>query len=364
MSTALDLFNKAVVPSHVQKFLETESNISDRATVPSLTFEGKVWTIALNGEKTKLVKKDEDGDETPISTMRVVILDYAKRRGRAYYEGSYDPAKPGTPLCWSDDGIAPHANVEAPQSKKCEGCPMSVKGSKVSDNGKAVTACSQHRMVVVVPANRLDFTPLRMKIAITSDWDKQNPDQEAQGWFAFQNYTDFLRSKGVTHTAALVTKMKFDTGAAYPKILFSPDRWLEAAEVAKIAPVSKSDEVQGLLGGTWTPAGADGVKTIAGTASVVDEDEAPAPKPAPKAAPKAEAPARKAKPKDDDDDGDVVLPVAKKAAAPIDPDDADIEVPVKKAAPKAAPKAEAKPAAVAADVPDDINSLLEEWGDD
>jgi hypothetical protein len=125
--------------------------------------------------------------------------------------------------------------VEPGSSRKisatCANCPMAVKGSKViPGTNKAVTACSQHRMLALVPDPALglkDIPPLRLKIAMTSDWDKQSPDQEQQGWFAFSNYVDWLVARNVKHTAALVTKMKFDPEAAYPKIFFSAERYLE-----------------------------------------------------------------------------------------------------------------------------------------
>ena len=347
MSTALTMFDNlsSGVPAHVANFFDAEeSNIADKATVPSLTIEGKIWGISIDGNKTKLLRRNSDGDEEPVSTMRVVILDYAKRRGRAYYEGEYDPAKIGKPVCWSDDGIAPDKSVSEPQASKCESCPLAVKGSKVSAQGKAVTACSQHRMLAVVPSNKLDFTPLRLKIAMTSDFDKQSPDHEAQGWFAFSNYTDFIKSKGVNHSAALVTKMKFDPNAAYPKILFSPDRWLEPNELAQVASVIKSEEVQKLLGGTFTPNGADG--TVKTGAQIRDEN---ANTPEPKAEPRVAKP----QPVQIDDDDDVVIEMPVAASKPAE-----------KAEKKAPAKKAEAPAPVSTDVPDDVASLLADWGAD
>ncbi len=371
-SNALSLFDqpRPAVPDHLRDFLENESNIADRVTVPALGYEGKVWTISVNGEKTKLMRKNSEGDEEPVSVFRGVVLDYAKRRGRAYYEGAYDPGKPGTPVCWSDDGVAPHPNVRAKQASACDQCPLAAKGSKITEQGKAVTACSQHRMVVVVPAFKLDFQPLRLKLAITSDWDKNSPEMEAQGWYAFNNYTDFLRSKGVQHTAAVVTKMRFDPNVAYPKVMFSPDRWLDPAEIAQVAPITKSEAEQKLLAGTWTPAGVDGTPVAEEddvTTAAAAPTPAPSPAPAPKAAAAAPAPAPKAAPAappaagvsmvmDDDDEAPFV--VETKAAAP------------KAAAPKAAaPKAKepapaAAPVEASTDVPDDVAALLAEWGDD
>jgi hypothetical protein len=200
--------------------------------------------------------------------MRVVVLDYAKRRGRTLYltpEGepaNYNPDKPGKPACWSDDGITPHASVAAPQHRTCDGCPMSAKGPKINDNGKPVAGCSQHRMLAIVPANKLDFTPLRLKLAITSDWDRQSPDLEAQGWFAFSNFILQLQKKGASHTAAFVTKIRFDPNVTWPKVMFAQDRQLTDAELAVIRPIVKSDEIKRLLAGTWTPTGADGATPV------------------------------------------------------------------------------------------------------
>lgn len=277
--TGLAVFQQGgALPAHLTNFFESEgSNIAPRTTVPSLSPEGKVWTISINGQKTKLQRRNTDGDLEPMPIMKVVVLDYAKQRGRAYYEGEYDPNNVSAPVCWSDDGVTPDDNLPGPfpagtqvepgSSRKisaaCATCPMAVKGSKViPGTNKAVTACSQHRMLAVIPDPALklkDIPPLRLKIAMTSDWDKQSPDQEAQGWLAWSNYVDWLTARNVKHTAAIVTKMKFDPDAAYPKIFFAAERPLDPDELALVGPLSKSDEVKKLLGGTWTPAGVDGV---------------------------------------------------------------------------------------------------------
>lgn len=380
MSNALTIFDspQLAVPDHLRETFGDEKNIAERTTVPSLSYEGKVWTISANGERTKLMKRDADGDEIPMAVMRVAVLDYAKRRGRAYYEGTYDPGKPGAPLCWSEDGVKPHPSVPEPKCGTCDGCPLAVKGSKVTDSGKAVTACSQHRMVVVAPIGKLDM-PLRMKLAITSDWDKNSPELEKEGWFAFNNYTDFLRTKGINHTATVVTKMRFDPNVAYPKVMFSPDRWLTEAEAATVKPLLKSEQVTSLLAGTYTPAGVDGKR-------IDEEPKQIAPKAVAKPAPADDdeevilPPKKAAKPApvvEDDDEEEVVVPpkksAAKKAAVVEDDDDEDVVVmPPAKPKVSAEPKAEPKKAAAkkAADpepstnVPDEVAALLNEWGED
>lgn len=340
----IELFKPNAVPAHAQALFE-DSNIADKQTVPSLGYEGKVWSVALDGKKTRLTKRNADGDEEPVSVMKVVVLDYAKRRGRSFYEGGYDPNKTSAPVCWSDDGITPDASAVNKQSSKCEGCPQSIKGSKITDTGVETTACSQHRMLAVVPANKLDFTPLRMKIAVTSDYDKKSPDQASQGWHAFSQYTDYLTSNGVKHTAALVTKMKFDSSTAYPKIFFAADRWLEANEVEQVVPLTKSDEVKKLLGGTWTPAGVDGVKKEETTAQPpVAAEPVPA----------------------DEEEEEIVLPAS--GPAPQQPAQSEA-APPKSARQKATPapaaaKAEEATPTVSTEVPPEVAALLAEWGDD
>ena len=340
MSTALTMFDspQASVPAHIAAFFETESNITDKQTVPSLLIEGKVWTRSVDGEKIKLTRKNEDGEVETIQTLKVVVLDYNKRRGRTYYEGAYDPNKPGVPLCWSVDGDKPDANVPNPQHNDCKNCPQAAKGSKVTEQGKAIAACSQHRMLAVVPAAQPTSTPLRLKLAITSLYDKQSPDLEASGWYAFEQYVDMLRSRGVNHTASVVTKLKFDSNTAYPKVIFSPDRWLDQNELAVVAPITKTDDVKQLLDGTFSLNVGDGTKVEPfeqGDPPQAAEAAAPKPAAAAKPAP-APKPAAAAKP----------APAPKPAPEPV------VETAQEQAA----------AAAVTTDVPDDVAALLADWG--
>lgn len=361
MANDLTTFQPGALPAHLASFFPETNIVTGGVTVPSLSPQGKVWTISVDGNKTKLEKRDSDGETVPVGVMKVVILDFAKRRGRAYYEGAYDPDKESAPLCWSDDGVAPDNSSTQLQSKKCAECPKAIKGSKVTDNGKAITACSQHRMLALVPAQKLDFTPLRLKIAITSDFDKQSPGaaaNEQQGWFAFSNYLDYLKSVNVPHTAAVVTKMKFDSNATYPKILFAADRWLTPEELATVAPLTKDEDVQKLLGGTWTPAGPDGTQKDETTAGAGEGVAATAPQAATEAAATA----------DEDDSDDVAIMGLDAPAATPTQGAAQAATPAPKPArTKTAPKAAvAEPAATPTVVTNDpeLAALLQDWGNE
>jgi len=230
------------------------TNIQDRQMVPSLSYEGKVWQIIMDGNKTKLQSQNADGDMVPVPIMRVVVLEYNGERGRAYYTGTYNPAASAAPTCWSADGKAPDASVKDKQAALCASCPMSIKGSKVQD-GKEMIACSSHRMLAVVPGHDIGFQPLRLKIAVTSDYDKELVEH---GWFAFRQYTDFLKSRGITNTGLVITKIKFDMQVAYPKLLFALDRVLSPDEIGQVKQALANPKVAELLAEKWTAAGSAG----------------------------------------------------------------------------------------------------------
>ena len=189
---------------------------------------------------------------------------------------------------------------------------------------------------------------------MTSDWDKESPDQAQQGWYAFQNYVEWLKSRGVTHTCAVVTKMKFDSNANYPKIFFAADRWCTPEELAIVNPLSKNEDVLALLTNTYTPAGADGVRTDAAkpaAAAVTPEPEV-----------------QIGGATDDDDDGDaeiVMVGLNAPAEKPVqEPAQAKVATPT-----PAKTKAAAAKAAVAATVAEpattvdaSLGDLLADWG--
>ena len=393
MSKELQLFNGEAVPAHIRKRMaQLPQNIEDRATVPSLVMLGKgTWAIVLNGETTRLQKRDSEGDLVDMPVFRGIILDFAKRRGRTYYPGAYDPDKPGKPKCWSDDGITVSSHVpvdDLPVTedgeiiRKCANCPFSEKGSKINELGNPVAACGEHRLIALVPSNKPDFTPLRLKLSITSDFDGKSPELEAEDWYAFSNYKDMLRKRGVTNTAVVITKIRFDPNKKFPKLIFQWGGWVDEQWEDHIAKTIESDGVKSLL--VWGTGDAeptpDAYAKPKTTAKAANDD---APKVTKRPPPPADDPPAKPKktvvPKDDDDEGpqskpftddDVVLTTtakadkaataaklaAKKKAA--EDDDGDVTLPTpgkKKAAEATAPKKE--PVAVGPD----MTALMGKW---
>jgi hypothetical protein len=228
--------------------------------------------------------------------------------------------------------------VREPQCSNCGACPKAVKGSKISEDGTEGYACQEYRLLAVKPAAALHMPAMRMKLRVTSDFDGRSPELQKEGWFAFKNYQDFLRSKRIVHTATLITKMKFDA-KNFPKVLFGADRLLSKEEFDKVRPIIKDEATQKLIGDAWSPNGVDGVSThLAETVGNTDTPKQTAPK---QTAPKQTAP------KTDK---------AKAAPKNVEP---------KQAAPEPEPFITDEMdggAAGSSDVPSDVADLLDDWG--
>ena len=344
MSNAMTLFNgEAQMPAAIAAAFGDQENIIPRESTPALTFRGKTWRIRLDGKETVLTR-EVDGESFPIQSVQVVVLNMNPKRNRVMYQGGYNPEKPQSPVCWSSDSERPDADVKTPFAKTCASCPNSVKGSKITENGKETTACGFIKRVVVKPIGKLDMPPLLLKIPPTSIWDKDNPEAAAHKYFAWDQYADFLRQNGVKHTAAVVTRIKFDPNTEYPKLLFSPARWLEADEAAEVVPMVKEEDVLKLLTGKLHEGG-----EVEEPAAQEEFAPAPAPKAVAAPAPKAvAAPAPKAMPAPAPEPAQPAVAPATSTAALGGWDDDDTP-PVKAAETKPAPAA--KPAAKPAPKP-------------
>lgn len=196
----------------------------------------------------------------------------------------------------------------------------------------------------------LDFKNLRLKLSITSDWDGQRDNKGGDPWYGFRNYVDMLKAHGIKHTASVVTKIKFDSETAYPKLLFSADSALKGDQIGQILPEVRGDEVRDLISKSWTPNGVDGHRV---EETEQTEVETPAPK-------------EKIKPKPAEDDGEIEMPPATTTTTKKETEK-----------PKEPPKEAAKPKETAKDrkkepeqqkappeakeVQSDLSSILNDW---
>jgi len=235
------------LPSYIEEVAtELTDNMAVADSTPKLTISGKVWKVVVGGVEKPLLKKDEDGEEIPAPTVRVIILNQLANRSRTYYEGTYVPGANTAPTCHSIDGVKPDESVAEPQSPSCSTCEWAVKGSKITEDGKAVAACSTNKRICVVPAASPDFSALLLKLPVTSLWEEKG-EEEAKGWFAYDAYIKFLKGNNVTNTIMVETLMKFDSKVDHPKILFKHAGFPSQEVFKKLVKRGESEEVKSVL---------------------------------------------------------------------------------------------------------------------
>jgi hypothetical protein len=225
-----------------------------------ISIRGSVWRMMVNGEQ---IAVNED------KAMNLIIIRVAQCTHRTYYSAEYNPDTFTPPVCWSDDGKAPHATASNPQSSRCSTCPQNVKGS---GNGKS-RACSYSRTVAVLLDGDLEGDIYTLKLPAMSIFG----DPKAETNMALEAYTRFL-DKFQASMVSVVTEAKFDINSSTPKITFKPLRPLTDDQWKTAIQRGDSDEAKervaipsyGSMGGEPAPA----------PASMA------APKPAPAPAPK------------------------------------------------------------------------------
>jgi hypothetical protein len=274
MSTDVALFDKANLPAHLAQMFPATNDLSANVSIGSfahLSIKGKVWTVA-RGKDDKQVVMNEEGD--PRSSIEVVIIKANPHISKVFYTGGYVEGSDAKPACYSNDGIAPAADSAEPQSKKCAICPHNQWGSKITENGSKIKACTDSRRLAVAPAGDLK-DPMLLRVPAAS----LKPLGE---------YGDMFARKGVPYQAA-VTKIRFDPEAASPRLLFKFERFLDADDAATVREMMESPVVANIIGDgpisvpDDTPALESKVvtkptKVVAKETASEDEDDEPAPK--------------------------------------------------------------------------------------
>lgn len=135
------------------------ANITPKFSINQLSYRSKTWRGVIDGEETPLTRTTADGDIEPIPIVNLVVLDYNKSRSRAFYEGAFDEGKNSAPRCYSGDGVTPDRSVKQPCAPTCATCANSVKGTKITENGKQSTLCSPFKRVAVIPSAGIGTHP-------------------------------------------------------------------------------------------------------------------------------------------------------------------------------------------------------------
>jgi len=219
---------------------------------------GSTKRISIKGGVFRLMADGKEITSIDDRHLDVVIVNAAPKISRTFYAGQYVEGETKGPDCWSADGDKPDASIEEPQASDCASCPMNVKGSGQGDS----KACRFSQRLAVVLANDVQGDVMQLTLAATSIFGKEEGDKRP-----LQAYARYLAAQNI-NPETLVTRLRFDTKAAVPKLFFQPVRWLEDDEYA--VAVKKGESVEAKMAVTMSvskpvdkPIALEGVKPSA-----------------------------------------------------------------------------------------------------
>lgn len=193
---------------------------------------GSSKRISIKGGVFRLMADGKEITSIDDRHLDVVIVNAAPKISRTFYAGQYVEGETKGPDCWSADGEKPDASVEEPQGNDCASCPMNVKGSGQGES----KACRFSQRLAVVLANDIQGDVMQLTLAATSIFGKEEGDKRP-----LQAYARYLAAQSI-NPETLVTRLRFDTKAAVPKLFFQPVRWLEDDEYAVAVKKGESTE--------------------------------------------------------------------------------------------------------------------------
>ena len=206
------VFNPTKAPS----FAKTGelSTIAKSLTGGNGGMSGK--NISIKGGVFRLISDGKEIAAIDDRHLDVVIVAAAPKVGRTFYMGKYEEGKTTSPSCWSADGDKPDASIAAPQHANCADCPQNIQGSGEGNS----RACRFSQRIAVVLANDMRGDPLALSLPATSIFGKDDG-----GNMPLQAYARWLAAQNI-NPEHVVTRLRFDTKAAVPKLFFKAMRWL------------------------------------------------------------------------------------------------------------------------------------------
>lgn len=268
----ITMFNASNVPAFAKNAvlsattLALAGGVAAGAGIKRVSIKGGVFRLLAGGKEIAAI------DER---FLDVIVVKAAPKVSRIFYAGSYDKdAAAAPPDCTSGDGDKPDAGVRNPQASSCAQCPQNIAGS---GNGNS-RACRYQQRLAVVLANNPDGDVMQVTLPATSIFGKEEGEKRP-----LQAYARYMAAQTPpVNLDAIVTRMKFDTKAESPKLLFAPVRWLTDDEYESVQAQGASKDAERAVAST--PAAVDGVVAPAPLAiegkrpmgKMLDEDEAEA----------------------------------------------------------------------------------------
>jgi hypothetical protein len=262
------------IPAHLAARVGVQSALAQSLT-GGLSQGGEAFPrISIKGSRFRIVEGDTETvlDST---TLDVVVVGANPRLSKTWYAKQWTPdAEPSAPDCFSLDGIGPDPQSTSPQNDLCASCPQNAWGSKVTQQGQQIKACSDQKRLAVVaaddaggPVYLLQVTPAALK--------------------GLNQYQKELSVRGIP-PEIVKTKVAFDTDASFPKLKFTFGGFLDEDTQTTVDALFGSDQVKAITGEVpRTPVAVPQIAAPKAAPKPVAVVEVPAPAPAPAAAPAA-----------------------------------------------------------------------------
>lgn len=223
------------LPAHLQGKVKVENafaNAMSAGGFPVVSIKGKVFHIQRGDERT-LVTRGEDGE--PVSSLTAVILATNPNKSKVYYDHGYEEGSVAKPTCYSNDGLAPAADAESPQAKKCQVCPHNQWGSRITDNGGKGKACGDSMRLAIAPPDQLN-DPMLIRVPAAS--------LKTLGAYGSQ------LAKRNAAPNMVITKIGFDFNVAHPALTFKAVDFVDEDQFEEIQRVleEEADTIEQIIG--------------------------------------------------------------------------------------------------------------------
>lgn len=274
-------FNPSSAPSFVKR---GELSAVAKALAGGNVGGGK--RISIKGGVFRLMSDGKEIASIEDRHLDVVIVNAAPKVSRTFYMGKYEEGNTSAPSCWSADGETPDASSSDKQSDSCATCPQNIAGS---GDGQS-RACRYSQRLAVVLANDVEGDVMQLSLPAQSIFGKEEGDNRP-----LQAYARYMAAQGAG-ADMVVTRLKFDTRAAVPKLFFKALRWLTDDEYATATEKGQTREAVSAV--TMTVAQTDKAPAaqaapVEGTAPKAKKVSKPAPSRSTAAEDEAEEPSKR-----------------------------------------------------------------------
>lgn len=192
--------------------------------------------ISIRQNRFRLLNEQGQEFVVPQLHLDVIVVGVNKNVSKLYYAQAFNPGdpEPPAPTCFSDNGIAPSVRAQTPQCNTCAACPHSAWGSKVTDAGTKVKACSDSKKFAVLLADNPAGLVYELRIPAASMGN-------------MKELVDMLNARGEP-LPAMVLRITFDDKSQYPKLIFTPTSYINEAQNAAVMEVLDGEEAGECVG--------------------------------------------------------------------------------------------------------------------